>query len=261
MTSIIDIHSHILPGLDDGAKDMDMTMEMIRIYKKNGVNKLIATPHYVKNSSMSTSIEKNKEVLERVRQEIEIAGLDFEIFLGHEIYLCRDILDKLKSGKVATMNGTSYVFIELPQMDIPDYTRELIRELIDEGYRPILSHPEKNTLIIEDINIVYDFIEDGALIEVDIPSIYGNFGRDVRRASEELLKHKMVHFLGTGAHSSIRRTPRIDSGVEKIRNLIGEDLFKTLTYDNPKSLIEGESIEIEEARPYRKSMFFNLFRR
>ncbi len=261
MNGIIDIHSHILPGLDDGAKDMDMAMEMVRIYKKNGVDKVIATPHYVKDSSMSTSIEKNKEVLDKLREEIERADLDFEIFLGHEIYLFRDILKELKRGKLGTMNGTSYVFIELAQMDIPDYTRELIRELVAEGYRPILSHPEKNTLIIEDINIVYDFIQDGALIEVDIPSLCGNFGMDVRKTSEELLKHKMVHFLATGAHSSIRRSPRIDSGVEEIKNLIGEDLFKRLTFDNPKSLIEDEIIEIEEAKPYRKSKFFNLFRR
>ncbi len=258
---MIDIHSHILPGVDDGARDMEMAMEMVRIYKRNGVNKIIATPHYVKNSSMSTSLEKNKKVLEEVRREIEIAGLDFEIFLGHEIYLCRDILEKLKTGKVGTMNETSYVFIELPQMDIPDYTRKLIRELVAEGYRPILSHPEKNTLIIEDINIVYDFIGDGALIEVDIPSVCGNFGMDVRRASEELLKHKMVHFLGTGAHSSIRRTPRIDSGLEKIKNLIDDEAFRRLTHDNPRRLIEGEKLEIEEAREYRKSKFFDLFRR
>ncbi len=261
MTEIIDIHSHILPGVDDGAKDMDMTMEMIRIYKRNGVNKIIVTPHYVKNSSMSTSLEDIKKVLEEVRQEIERAALDFEIYLGHEIYLCRDLLDKLETGKVGTMNGTSYVFVELPQMDIPDYTRGLIRELVDAGYRPILSHPEKNTLIIEDINIVYDFIQDGALIEVDIPSVCGNFGRDVKRASQKLLKHKMVHFLATGAHSSIRRTPRIDSGIGEIEELIGEELFKRLTYDNPKKVIEGEIIEIEKAKSYKKSKFFNLFSR
>lgn len=253
---IIDIHSHIIPGVDDGACDIEMAIEMARIYLENGTKKVIATPHYVKKSSMNNTYSKNVAQLNILRDELEKENLNLEIYLGNEIYIYEDILVDLEDEKITTMNKGKYILIELPIFDIPVFTNELFENLQKHGYIPVIAHPERNHKIIDDPNLLFKLINNGCLVQLNIPSLEGKYGKEIKHVAEKLCKNKMVHFIGTDTHSSIRRTPNVSRGLEELEKLIGEEEFTKITQINPLKLLADEDVEISEPLEIKRKFSF-----
>lgn len=259
---MIDIHSHILPGVDDGSKDMEMSMEMAKIYVENNIKKVIATPHYIEGIK-NTSLKTNKLVLNKLIKNLRQEEIDLEVFLGNEVMISFNIIKDLKENKISTLNGTKYILIELPMFDIPIYTHDMIYELSIRGYQPIIAHPERNSLIGENPNLLLELIEDGALAQLNIGSIEGQFGNRIKRNAEILLEYNMIHFVSTDAHRSNMRTPDVKNSLRILKNIVSKEDFDLITYKNANYLLENR--EIQRKSPirykYKKSFFSKLVRK
>lgn len=253
---MLDIHSHILPGVDDGSNSMEESIEMAKIYLDNGINKLIATPHYIEGIENKCK-DENQVVLEQLREELLKNGLDLDVYLGNEIYTTMDMISYLEEGKVSTLNDSKYILMEFPMFDIPLYVENLIYELLLKGYVPIIAHPERNKNIIDDPNILYGFIEKGALAQLNLPSIQGKYGRSIKDTGEILLKHNMIHFVGTDAHSKNKRSPNVKSSLEMLKTLVDSEDYEKLTYLNGLNVLNNRDVVIESPIRYEKSK--NLF--
>jgi protein-tyrosine phosphatase len=255
---MIDIHSHILPSVDDGAEDIEESIAMARIYLKNEIKKVIATPHYIEGYENSTK-ENNLLALEKLKEALDKEGLDLKIYLGNEIYISMDIASLLKEGKVSTLNDSRYVLVELPMIDMPMYTESVIYELLLKGYIPIIAHPERNSSIMADPNILYELISKGALAQLNLPSLEGKYGEEIKATAEILLKHNMIHFVGTDAHSKDRRAPNVKNSLDLLLELVGETAFIEITYLNPLKVISDELISPNAPVRYKKKSGFLHF--
>ena len=255
---MIDIHSHILPWVDDGAKDIAMSIDMAKMYLDNGITKVIATPHYIEGSR-AISIEENIAALEELRKELLKEKLEIEIFLGNEVYISPNMLENIDNKKVCTLNNTRYVLIELPMNDIPIYVENVIYTLLIEGYVPIIAHPERNIKIMEDPNILYNYISKGALAQLNLPSLEGLYGNKVMMTAEILLKHQMIHFVGTDAHTNRMRSPNVQEALKILMSIVGRQSFQKFTCGNSKLLLENKIIDINPPMKYETKMRRYLF--
>lgn len=239
-----DIHSHILYGVDDGAACIKESVEMAEQAAANGIEAIIATPHYIEGLYES-NYASNLNKLYSLNKEIYKAGININIYLGNEILITPEILKLVKQGKVTTLNESRYLLIELPFFDLPPYTEKVLFNLEMEGYVAVLAHPERNERIIDDLNILYRLIKQGALVQMNISSLKGIYGKHVKRTALLMLKHYMVHFVGTDIHSPGKRQTGVDDIIEKLKTYYPNQAHSLLC-DNPQSIIKNESITITE---------------
>ncbi len=258
---MIDIHSHILPGVDDGSQTMEESLSMAEIYLENGIDEIIATPHYIEETDPNT-FDENKKVLEELNNALDKKGLNLKVYLGNEIYVSPDILNNIIEKRVATLNETKYVLVEMPMFDIPMYMENVIYELCLKGYIPIIAHPERNTKIQQDPNILYKFIMGGCLAQLNLPSLEGRYGKASEEVGKLLLTNNMIHFVGTDAHSPRVRSPRVKKSLDILMDIVDLDIFENITKLNGKALLENKLISVEEPIKYKekKKGFFSFLK-
>lgn len=257
---MIDIHSHILPNVDDGAKDIEESLAMARIYLDNKINKVIATPHYI-DGFENCSKDKNIIALEKLKEALYKEGLNLDVYIGNEIYTSMDIVTLLDEERVATLNNSRYVLIEFPMFDIPIFIENIIYELLLKGYVPIIAHPERNKNIIENPNILYNLINKGAMAQLNLPSLEGKYGEKIKTTAEVLLEHNMIHFVGTDAHSKDRRTPNVKNSLHLLKNLVDCKTYDEITFLNPSKIIEDKVFEPSIPKKYKETgRFFNFLK-
>lgn len=248
---MIDMHCHILPGVDDGAQDLQVAIEMAKVAEENGIKAIFATPHYIDNEGYS-NVMNNKKILNNLNDEMREKGITIDIHLGNEVYIIPDILKLLDRGEICTLNGSKYLLLELPMLDIPIYTENVIYDLRLNGFTPIIAHPERNGRIIEDPNIMYNFITHGALVQINLSSLIGYYGMKVKNTAKILLSHDMIHFVGTDAHHFKTRALRIGSAIEVISRILPKEKANRILFDNPKAVINNEVIDIYEPIKYKR---------
>ena len=199
---MVDIHSHVLPGVDDGAADMDKAIAMLKQAKNEGTKSIFATPHCIFGESRYISLGNIiQERFEEFTNEAMKQDIDIDIYLGQEIFVSYDIPVYLKEGKVLTLNNSRYVLLELPLQTIPLYFNDLLYNLELDGYVPIITHPERNEEILKNAKIIDTLIQRGSLMQVDSSSLRGLFGKSAKKLAFKLLKNNKVHFVASDAHS------------------------------------------------------------
>lgn len=233
---MIDIHNHIIQGVDDGSKDLEMSLDMARIYLRNGIKKVIATPHYIEKDSLA--LDRNKKALEILNKELKKNNLDLKVYLGNEVYISMNVLKDIQEERIATLNGSRYVLIEFPMKEIPIYAETVFYELLVNGYIPIIAHPERYIKIQDDPNVLLQFIKKGALAQINIPSLQGFYGKNAKETSRILLEHKMVQFAGTDSHSNRRRSPEVQESLELLRNIVSSREYRYITEENANNILE-----------------------
>jgi len=233
---MIDIHNHIIYGVDDGARDIDESLKMVRLYQKAGFDQIIATSHYDRSRYMVDAHEI-KEKVEILNEEISKQGIDFKIYPGHEIQVELDMIKKLKSGELLTLNGSKYVLCELSFVNKPNFLKDLFYNMQLEGYIPIIAHAERYPYVEDHIEWLEDFIKAGALVQINYASIKSH--ADTTR---ELLQRNMVHIIGTDAHQSEWRSPDILAYKDEIENIISTETFDKLSTINPQKVIDNDFI-------------------
>jgi len=245
---MVDLHSHILPQFDDGAKSEEETLKMGKIAMEEGISKIIATPHYI-YGDFTPSKEELLEKVNWINNLFIKEEVDIEVLPGNEIYLTPEVPKLLQDGKVLSLNNGPYVLIEFPMADIPIYAEEILYEVRLLGYKPVIAHPERYGKIIENPNILKDLIEQGNYVQVNSESVTGKLGGKVQATVEILLKHNMVHFIGTDAHSCGGRPPKVKNALEVIKEWIGNKAVEDIV-NNGFNLVNGEDIPISQPLEY-----------
>lgn len=253
---MIDLHTHILPGVDDGAKDMEQALDMARQAAAHGVKTVAATPHFL-NVTWSEIKEKTAYFQQVVREN----GIALDVVVGAEIYVDPELID-LPADEIPTYNDAGrYCLIEFPMLELPPYIDQVLFSLQVKGITPIIAHPERYQAVIRNPNLAAGWIEAGCLIQMNANSILGLFGEKVKQTSKIMLQHNMVHVLASDAHSTGRRGFYLDRCVEAAQRLVAPADIEKLVSTNPALVIAGEPVEIPEVRIYRPRKRLWFFRK
>jgi len=244
---LIDLHCHILPGLDDGSASAEESLAMARLALQDGIRTIVATPHALDGVYNVTPAEITGGVAS-FRELLATRGLDLRICAGADVHLSPGLADKIRIGSVGTINNTGeYFLLELPPQTIPSGVKEEIFALKMQGITPVITHPERHPAILRDMNLIYDFIAMGALSQITAMSLTGEFGEGVQWCSQELLKHRLVHVIASDAHSVDTRPPLLSRAVNEVAELTGSESFAvSLVEDIPAKILEGEPVEIPD---------------
>jgi len=239
---MFDIHTHILPFVDDGSGAWKETLDMIRSGMKDGIKGAVCTSHVFKvlNEELEQKlINRFTELKRRLQQE----NINFNLWLGSEINVNAEF--NIESS-VATINGNKkYILLELPMSDYPHHVDDLLFQLSLKGLIPILAHPERNTVIMQKPVIVNNLIERGVLIQINSGSLTGIFGRRVRKVTMSLLKKGQVHIVASDCHNVNSRPMHLSSAYEIVENMYGKERTELLFTINPRKVIKGETIRAE----------------
>lgn len=243
MKNFIDIHSHILPGVDDGADSFEMSMQMLRHAAADGISGIICTPHnkpdrrHVPFSNMVSRVEKLREMMAE-------EAVSIELHTGSEMYYRSGIMEEMRNDMAGTMAGSRYVLVEFDPLADYEYLRNGINTFLMGGYHPILAHAERYQNVATRRHGVDDLIDMGCCIQVNAGSITGKSGPGTKRFVKKLLKQRQVHFIATDAHDMKKRLPCLSNSADFVRKKYGEDYCRELFYNNPLHVILNEEIAL-----------------
>ncbi len=233
---IIDIHTHVLPEVDDGAKDLQMSLEMLVESAKNGVEKVIATPHYYPwNENVSAEIVRQacNFIQEKLFADY---GINMEIFPGHEIFYSIDVLKDLKNGKILTLADSRYVLLEFDENTSFSVMYHAVREFEDSGYIPIIAHVERYECLRQNKNI--DQIkEGGALLQMNVRAVQGKIFSRIRRWSRACLKNEKIDFLGSDMHNLETRPPYQILNLQLVQKVVSQQYLEKLLCGNCERIL------------------------
>ncbi len=236
---MIDIHSHILPGIDDGAADMEETLQMLAIAADEGITHMVATPHY-KENRYQASPEEIKALLAKVQSAAEDAGIGIVLLAGNEVYYFSDIEEAVEEGKLLSMNGGSRMLVEFNPF--ADYRR--IRNALDTvrglGFHPIIAHVERYECMLKNMKNVEEVYDMGVELQVNAASVTGEAGFKAKMFVHKLLKKQLVHYIGTDTHEAKKRAPKMKKCAGILRKKYGEEYANELLYENALQNILSE---------------------
>lgn len=255
---MIDIHSHILPGIDDGAKDIDMTINMICNSIDNKVNKLIATPHYCLGYG-EVEYREVEDMVSNLNCLLNKKHLDVTIYPGQEVYFNSRLVEWYKEKRIGTLNNTRYMLIELPIKSFDYDTLDVLYELKVIGITPVLAHPERYYPIINNPMEINKFIDEEILFQVNSGSLSGKFGEKVKKTANILMKNNIYSFIGSDAHNDVNRTTSISKDIEIANKNL--NINKQFFNDNSERLLLNKDVEFCGEKITKKSGLFNIFRR
>ncbi len=243
---MIDIHSHLLPQIDDGAQDWDESLAMIRQAIRDGIEGAICTPHVLNvldepfESKLLFKFQQLKELIDRHQ-------LKFKVWLGSEIH-CQAVFNSF--SKVVTLNDTQkYLLMELPLGELPADTGDKLFKLNLDGITPVLAHPERNSAVIQKLEVAFQFIQQGALVQLNAGSLNGDFGRTVKKTAFEMMNHDMVHFVASDCHNAGSRPMLLGKAFQVVADRWGKAKAVLLFTANPQKVVQGEKIDPQEPVP------------
>lgn len=254
---MIDLHTHILPAVDDGAADLQTAVAMGRYAEEHGIEVICATPHFYGSVTWAGVQQRVEDLRRHFAQE----GLKVELVPGAELLMDSSLL-QLQREEVPTYGGQGkFCLIELPMSQVPVYTDQVFFALQTMGITPIVAHPERYRAVGDDPNTVLSWLEHGCLIQVNTGSILGRFGAGAAETARILLTHDMAHFVASDAHSLHRRPPDLPAAHEVLVEMVGAERAKELVEDNPRAVLGGGFAPRRAPRAYTRKRRFFLFRR
>ncbi|WP_018930687.1 tyrosine-protein phosphatase [Gracilibacillus lacisalsi] len=238
---MIDIHCHILPGVDDGAKHMEDSVQMAKSAVSQGINTIIATPHHL-NGSYDNYKDDILLAVDQLNKRLQEEEIPLTILPGQETRINGDMLTDLENGQLLPLNDTSgYLFVELPSNHVPRYTKQLMFDLQLQGIKPIIVHPERNKELIENPNILYDLVSNGTLTQVTAASIAGKFGKKIKKFSLQLIEANLTHFIASDAHNITSRGFVMQEAHTVIKDKYGTSLVYWFM-ENAQYLVNGDHV-------------------
>lgn len=255
---MIDLHCHILPSIDDGAKSMGDSIDMAREAVAEGITHIVATPHY-KNGHWDNEKKDILLLVDELQEELDARGIPLTIFPGQEVRINGELFEDLKEDKIQFIDESKqYVLIEFPTPSIPAYSETLFFEMQKEGIIPIIVHPERNRAVLNDPNVLLPFIEKGALAQLTASSYVGGFGKSIQKLSKQLIEANLVHFIASDAHNISSRAFYMDEAYQKLKKEFGREKAEEF-HQVTKDLINGEIIITASPIKVKQSKFLGLF--
>ena len=258
---MIDIHSHIIPGIDDGSRNMEMTLEMLRNAEKDGTKEIIATPHYLLESGEAT-INEIKVLVEKINSIVNKEGIKIKIYSGQEVYFTENIIENYTQGNIGTLNNSRYMLIEFPIQKLDKNIFDVLYELQIRDIVLIIAHPERYKPFIEKPSLINDFIDEGYLFQMNAGSLEGKFGEKSKKIANLFLANNIYNFVGSDAHNIKDR----NTGLKKAMNLLkensrnNEEINQCIFEDSSKKLLNNESIKFIGKKIETKKSIFSFLR-
>lgn len=257
---MVDIHSHVLPGIDDGSKSMEETVEMIRMARAHGTTVLVASPH------ADTQYRYDAANVDALLQEARaLAGPGIQLVRACDFHLMFDNIEAaLRDPMLYTINQKGYLLMELSDLTIFPNTGDLWRQLEEAGMKIILTHPERNPLLRQRLPLIEEWVAQGRYMQVTGQSLTGLFGKKAAEFAHQLLDKGLVHFIASDAHDLKGRPPRLDVAFEWVCENYSPRLAELLFIEHPTAVIKGEALDLKDFPPPAKAkkggFFSKLFR-
>lgn len=255
---MIDLHCHILPGVDDGAKNMEESIAMARNAVAEGITHIVATPHHMSYSWVNEK-ETVVKLVKQLQAELDAENIPLTIFPGQEVRIYGELLEDINQGKIQFIDEyNQYLLIEFPSTSIPTFTEQLFFQLQQAGITPIIVHPERNHAVLKDPNSLRPFIERGALSQITAGSYVGGFGKEIEKVSKQLIEANLTHFIASDSHNVTNRKFHMREAYGKLAAEYGNDKlnqFQQIT----KDLVNGNPVFPPVPQEIQKKRFFGLF--
>ncbi len=248
---VIDLHCHILPGLDDGPQDWEESVQMARMAIKDSISGIVCTPHltpvYPENDRAAILAS-----LEQFRSRLEQAHIPLELYPGAELAIDPYLPERIDSGEIMSINDTRcFALIEMPVEIIPPHLDRFFWSMQSKGVGIVLAHPERNSALMKDKSLLFKWVSAGVLVQITASSLEGEMGRSTRDFAIGLLERRMVHVVDSDSHGPTRRRPALSAARAVVESVIGKEEADKIFYDNPRRLLAG--VEPDCAPPLLQS--------
>lgn len=237
---MIDIHCHLLPGLDDGAVDLAMSLRMARALIDDGVEAVVCTPHILPGLYHNRGTQIQAAVAQ-LRSRLTDCGLTLGLYCGADAHITVDFLAKLASKEIPTLAGSRYVLVELPQHTEPMLMKQFFFQLRVAGHVPVLSHPERMPWIASQYRTIEELVKSGVWLQLTSGSLLGDFGRDAKYWAERILDDGIAHVIATDAHNNGRRPPNLRMGRDAAAKRVGDVEAEKLVKGRPGAILCNET--------------------
>lgn len=227
---MIDIHSHLLPAIDDGSSSFEESITMLNNAYEDGIRDIIITPHYDKYGFFHSEKDNNLSLLEELKEK---ANVDINLYLGNEIFINEDILDDLKDGKIATLANSKYILVEFPFTYYEDYYDGILYDLKEVGYKLIIAHPERYAYVKEDEDFCLRWLDEGYLLQCNGSSL-----RHHKDTIEYLLDKRWVSFIASDGHN-LKRPVKLKDAYNTVLAKYGKEYADDLFIFNAKNILES----------------------
>jgi protein-tyrosine phosphatase len=242
---MVDIHHHLLPGLDDGAKSFEMSVAMARLAADDGITHVVCTPHA--NGTYAFDPAVNAAKTEELRVRLAAERIPVTLGRGCDFHLSYDNVRNAQADPARySINGLGYLLVEVPDFGLPPALTETFYELQLAGLTPILTHPERNPTLLVEPERMREWLRGGVMVQVTADSLTGHKGKAAMRMAHDLLEKRWVHFLATDAHNTTSRPPRMRDAHDLVANKYGSSYARSLCVTNPLAVFTGKPFELEE---------------
>ena len=239
---MIDLHCHLLPGIDDGPETLEEALAMARMAVANGITEARVTPH-VHVGRWDNDLAGIEKAVEAHRTELALAGIPLKLGFAAEVRLAYEVLPLIEAGRVpflGELDGYKIMLLEFPHSHIPVGSDKFVAWLLNRGIRPMIAHPERNKEIMRDSSRLHPFVRAGCLIQLTADAVAGEFGEVCEARAIEFLENRWVTVLASDAHDITTRPPRIAPGLEVASAILGHDAAQDLVDANPRRIVYGD---------------------
>ncbi|EPI00966.1 putative capsular polysaccharide biosynthesis protein [Enterococcus faecalis 13-SD-W-01] len=253
---MIDLHCHILPGIDDGAETLEASIDMAEKAISQGITHILCTPHH-NNGKYRNEKSEVISLVSFLQSELEKRQLPITLLEGQEIRITGDLIEDIRRDEILfTDLDDTYLLIEFPTLEVPLYTEQLFFELLKMGKRPVIVHPERNAHFRKNPNHLLPFLDMGCLAQLTAPSYMGVFGKDIQKTAKTMVKHNLVQMAASDAHGVSKRTFYLKECYEQIAKDFGQEKVAQMK-QVAKDLINGDEVAYPEYTEVKKK--FGLF--
>lgn len=252
---MVDLHCHLLPGVDDGSKSMSISLRLAREATENGVTHALLTPHHMNGRYVNHKQDVIRETAE-FQKQLQEHDIPLTVFPGQEVRINGNLLEALDNDDILFADeGNRYLMFEFPDDDVPHYTNRMIFDLQQRGITPVIVHPERNTMIMAKPEFLYSLLEKGCLSQITASSYVGTFGKKVERFSRQLIEAGQGYVFASDAHDLPGRKYEMRQAFERLQQEFGRGLTEQYQ-QNARSIINGENIPLNSLRRIKKKHFW-----
>ena len=257
---MVDLHCHLLPDIDDGSKSMKVSLRLAREATEDGVTHALLTPHHMNGRY----INHKRDVIRRTNEfqkRINAHNIPLTVFPGQEVRINGQLLEALDKDDILFADTAGkYMMLEFPDDDVPHYTNQMIFDLQQRGIIPVIVHPERNTRIMAEPDLIYQLLEKGCLSQITASSYVGTFGKNVENFSRQLIEAGQGYVFASDAHDLPGRKYEMRQAFEKLKREFGQEIVEQYQ-QNAKSIINGENVPLNDLQMIKKKKRFWFFRR
>lgn len=254
---MIDIHSHILPSVDDGAKTLDDAIAMAKAAVAEGITTIIATPHH-RNGTFDNDKQSIIQHVYALNEALRTNHIPLTVLPGQEVRIHGELIEHYHDGDILPLAETKYVLVELPSNHVPRYTEQLIFDMQLQGLVPIIAHPERNSELIENPNKLYDLVKKGALTQLTAASVAGKFGKNIKKFSLQMIEANLAHLIASDAHNTTTRAFHLREAYDVIQKQFGSQAVYVFQ-ENAQLLVADDTLYKDAPERMKKKKFLGIF--